>query len=440
MKWYVNVGGRLIACSLIIVIGLGGMFLLSSLKKEPAAAEIKEHSLKVETLPLHPEDVPVLITGYGEVRALDTVKISAQVAGIITEIHPKLEVGGIIPKDEVLFRIDARDYQAQLDQAASQMAQLENTILRLKKQYAIDQQRVETLQRSEKLANDEFERVKTLLEKDEVGTKSHVDQMEMAYNQMADQKDQLSQAVDLYPVRIKEAESALEGAKAMHDLAKVNLERTEVRAPFNARVKLVNVELGQLVSPGAAVLSLANDAVLEISVPLDSRDARTWLQFAEKAASDGVNELAWFGSLEPVTCKVQWTESNEDHYWEGKLHRVEELDQETRTVTVAIRLDGNNTSAGGEGLPLVEGMFCRVEIPGTLMKQVYRIPRWAINFDSEVYVAKGDRLEIRKVEALRTQGEETFVAGGVQPGESIITTRLVNPFPNSLLEVLNKPE
>src|SRR5690606_38327675 len=137
--------------------------------------------------------------------------------------------------------------------------------------------------------------------------------------------DQMSQAIDLYPIRIKEAESGLDAARAMLELATVNLERTEVRAPFEARVKSVNVEAGQFLSPGAPVLSLADDSTLELSVPLDSQDARKWLRFTQASDARTSADLAWFGELEPVTCKIQWTEAPDGQYWEGRLHRVETL-------------------------------------------------------------------------------------------------------------------
>ncbi len=68
------------------------------------------------------------------------------------------------------------------------------------------------------------------------------------------------------------------------------------------------------------------------------------------------------------------------------------------------------------------------------MRQVYRLPRWVVTYEGQVYVSQNKRLHIRDVEVIRTQGEETFVRGGLAPGDIVITTRLINPLPNTRLE------
>ena len=69
--------------------------------------------------------------------------------------------------------------------------QWRNTILRLRKQAAIDQERLKTLRRSQGLAEDEFERLKNLFDQDQVGTRSGVDAAERAANTARDQADQM---------------------------------------------------------------------------------------------------------------------------------------------------------------------------------------------------------------------------------------------------------
>ena len=80
-------------------------------------------------------------------------------------------------------------------------------------------------------------------------------------------------------------------------------------------------------------------------------------------------------------------------------------------------------------------MFCSVAIPGKIMKQVYRLPRWAVTYEGNTYVVRDDRLAIQSVEVIRNEGEETFVRGGLSPGEQVITTRLVNPLPNTRVRI-----
>lgn len=414
-----------------VVLGVVLKVVLTSFQTAPQQAETTEPILQVQVTQVHPEDVRVTITGCGEVRSLDVTAITAKVSGDIVTIHPRLEQGEVIPEGELLFRIDPQDYEVAKAQAEAQAEQLKSTISRLRQQHSIDRDRLETLGRTLELARSEFERDRALYEEDDVGTESMVNRSEISFNQTSDTYDQLAQMVALNPTRIREAESGLDAAKAGLKKAEINLARTEVRAPFNARIKEVHVEVGQYATPGGPLLTLANDSLLEISVPLDSRHVRSWMRFEETQAANGES---WFGKPEAVQCRITWTEETGGQCWLGTLNRVERFDQTTRTVTVAVRIGGEEAGAGGEGLPLVEGMFCAVEIPGKTMEQVYRLPRWAVSFEGLVYMAEDQRLKRRHVDIARNQDEDTFVSGGLEPGELVVTTRLVTPLPNTLLD------
>lgn len=423
---------RIVICALVLGAGLAGMLALASMKKPPAEAEQQERAIRVNVIQVRPEDATVTITGYGDVTALDVVDISPEVSGRIVEVHPRLENGEVIPSGEVLFRIDDRDYRASFEEAQATVSQWTQTILRLKKQLIMDRKRLKPLERSSELARDEFKRLQRLYEVDQVGTQSGVESAERTYNTAADQAAQMAEAVELYPVQIREAESNLAAARARMELAAVRLERCVVSAPFTGRVRDVAVESGQYVSPGSKAVTLANDSVLEIHMPMDSRDARKWLPFEKRSKGD----TAWFSQVPALDCNVRWTEAPDSHFWKGRLDRVVKFDPQTRTVTVAVRIPAEDAVKGGNGaLPLVEGMFCRVEIPGRSLSSVFRVPRFAVSFENTVYVADGDRLKTVWVEVVRIEGEDALIGDGLVEGDRVIVTRLVDPLENALLTV-----
>jgi len=144
-----------------------------------------------------------------------------------------------------------------------------------------------------------------------------------------------------------------------------------------------------------------------------------------------------------VSCRVAWTEDPGEHAWEGMVSRIEKFDRQSRTVIVAVQVQGDQVRVGTGQLPLAEGMFCSVEIPGKKMRQVYRIPRWAVTFNDRVFVAEEDpdhggvfRLADRAVEVVRTESETAYVGAGLNPGDRVIVTRLANPMRGALLDVV----
>ena len=135
-KPLVNILFRVGVCLAVIFLGVMGMSKLASLKKPPAESPVTERRLRVEILEAQPENVPVFITGYGEVRVLNEVAIAPEVSGKIVAVHPRLEAGEIIPAGDMLFEIDTINYQASFKEAKATVAQWQSTIHRLQKQSA----------------------------------------------------------------------------------------------------------------------------------------------------------------------------------------------------------------------------------------------------------------------------------------------------------------
>ncbi len=422
---------RILICAMILSVGIGGYIALAGLKKAPAEALNSERPLKVAVMKAFSEPIEIKMIGYGEARPLKEVKLSAEVAGQVVAIHPRLQVGQEVRQGDMLFQIDPRNYEVALTQARAEAVQLASVLARLKKQAAIDAERLKNLNRSRDLAADEFKRMRSLLDTHNVGTRSGVDRAEQAYNGASDQADQIAQAVSLYPLRINETESSMTAARARIQQAEINLQRCRVTAPFNGRIKSAAVEQGQYVAPGQALLTLADDTLLEIQVQLDSRDVREGLLFEN---TQDRSAGAWFDGLQKVACRIRWSEAADGQAWQGQLNRVVDFDPRTRTVTVAVRVSADE--ARQSGLPLVEGMFCTVEIPGRTLPRAFRVPQKALALDNTLYVVVDQRLKTVPVKVARSQGDTVFVVGGIQDGDTIITTRLVDPLEHALVDAV----
>ena len=423
---------RIIAeCIVVLLGGVAALAGLSRLRQEPVTVRPREQAIRVEAIEVHPEAVPVIITGYGPAHALNVVTIMPEVSGSVIEVHPRLEVGGIIPKGEILFAIDPRTYDAQVADGEATIEQLHSSIEGMKLRHQMDRDRLKTLERTQVLARTDFERMKDLFEIDRVGAKAGVELAEQAFNMAKDQVDRMAQELKLYPGQLKEANSRLASAEARLEQGRIAVERTRVAAPFDARIKAAMIESGQYVAPGTPVLILADDSIIEISVPLDSREARRWLQFDDERKAD----TAWFSGLKPVECTVRWTEDDR-HSWVSVLHRVEQFDEQTRTLTVAVRMKAEQAvSTDSDALPLVDGMFCEVAIPGRVMEPVFRLPRTAVSFNNTVCLSKDNRLHTVEVVVGHEEEGDAFVSEGLDDGDLVVVTRLANPQENSLLDV-----
>jgi multidrug efflux system membrane fusion protein len=374
---------RIFLCLLILGAGFGGFLVLKNMKKPPLQVEGEERALPVQVVQVQSDQVPVVVSGYGEIKSRSMVPLSAEVAGRITSVHRDLQDGAVIKKGEVLCTINDQDFRLEL---------------------ATAQTRLQSLSRDLELARKEFSRVSGLYNKNKVGTLSSVEKAERSVNGIVNQLSQVQQAMEL---------------------AKLRLERCVIRAPFTGRITGLDVEVDEYVTPGRKLLTIVDDTDLEVEVSLDSRDGVNWLRF--KPRSDG---SSWFGLPEETDCTVTWTE-REDVQGEGRLDRVVRFDPATRTLVVAVRLEPGNTSS----FPLVQGMFCRIDIVGRPLDKVFVLPRQAVTYEGNVHVVIDSRLHTRKVEVVRVQDNKALITGGLQEGETVIITRLENPLENALVRI-----
>ena len=117
---------RLIAVGIILTVLIGGMaiarYLINSTPKAKRKPPIKMQTL-VKTTTLAPVSTRVKIKALGIVSPAREVNLQSQVSGRTTYLHPALEPGGIIKKDEVVVRIEDIDYRLNLQHKRNILAQ-----------------------------------------------------------------------------------------------------------------------------------------------------------------------------------------------------------------------------------------------------------------------------------------------------------------------------
>jgi multidrug efflux pump subunit AcrA (membrane-fusion protein) len=355
-------------------------------------------------------------------------RIAPEVEGRVTSIHPRLEVGEIIEKGDILFRMDSSDYETARDEAAAEVAALQYKIEWSRKQGEKDAQRLATLCRNLVLARADVERMEGLYRNRTVSRKA-VDEKERALNQVKEAVETLEGQMAVLPFQIGERESLLKAARARLESARKKIQRCELRAPFRGRIKEVRLEQGHILSKGETCITLADDSVMELLVPLNPERAERLLR-AQRAGGSIENGMARF------PCRITSTLGNDRLSWRGFVHRIVKFDPDSRTLVVAVRMEDENAKARGpHDLPPLEGMFCRVEIPVEKLEQVYRLPREAVTDDDRVFIARDQRLTSRPVHVVFREGDVVFVDSGLAPEDQVVITRLTHPVEESPLRV-----
>jgi len=351
------------------LVGLGFLSILltaSGCKKKSAPMQ---PPLPVNVVTAVEKEVNEWDEFTGRLEAVESVEIRPRVSGYITEI--RFQAGAIIKKDDVLYVIDPRPYQADFDRAAAEL---------------------ERMRAQEKLAQIELDRAKELRAKNTISASEF------------DQKAATYQAA---------------GAEAAKNAAALNLEFTRVKSPIDGRVSDARITLGNLVQPGPGPESVLTTVV---SVdPIYSRvdaDENAVLKYV-KLSGEGKRVSARTAKI-PAFVEL----GNEtDFPHEGVIDFVDNrLDPGTGTIRARIVLKNWNPSF------ITPGFFTRVRVAGATPYRAALIPDKVISSQQGLkyaFVVKPDNtIERRTLETASTFEGKRIVKNGLKDGEKVVSTRL----------------
>jgi RND family efflux transporter MFP subunit len=295
----------------------------------------------------------------GHVDATETVELRARVSGHLDAVH--FQAGQLVNKGDLLFTIDPRWYKAQYDLAEARSA---------------------VAQREAKRADD-------LLAGAAIS----------------------SEDAEARRARAAEARAALE-------VAKLDLEHTQVRSPIAGRVSRALVTPGNLVSgtPGNATLLMTIVTTGEAYVYADIDEA-TFLKFSRLARENG---LAMEGGRVPVDLQLADENNFPRHgYIESSDNRMN-----PNTGSLTLRMVFPNTDQA-----LLPGLYARVRVPVGRPQPTLLISERAIGTDQSqkfvLAVAKDHTANYRSVKLGGTiDGGKRIVRAGLQAGDQVIVNGL----------------
>lgn len=221
---------------LLPLIILGSLLLIAIvIKLNPPAAPQQRSAggpaMVVETLSVEPRDYSVALESYGIIQPRTRSILSAQVEGQIVGLNPNLRDGGFFERGDVLMTIDSRDYAADELVAEATLADARQML-------------AEAEARSNQ-AREDWERL---------GNEGEIPDLVLRVPQL-----------EAARARVLSAESSLQKAR-------LDLERTQIRAPFAGRVLTKFVDLGQVVSRNTQLAEIFATDIVEIRLPIRNRD------------------------------------------------------------------------------------------------------------------------------------------------------------------------
>jgi RND family efflux transporter MFP subunit len=331
----------------------------------------------VRAVRVAPQPVRYEVSAQGTVVPRTQSDLVPQVSGEVVWVSPALVSGGFFAAGEPLVRIDRGDYEAALERARAAVARAESEFAR---------------------ARTERQRQGELAERS-VASQARIDDAENAF------------AV---------AEAELRQARAELEQAQRDLERTELRAPFEGRVREKSVDVGQFVNRGSPIAKLYAVDYAEVRLPVPDRELSYLdLDLRPRSGSDGD------GAATGPEVRLHAEFAGRQQTWSGQVVRTEgEIDPRSRMVNVVARVE----QPYGADPPLAVGLFVSAEIVGRRVEDAYVLPRSALREDEQgrrvLVVDDSDQLRFRRVEVLRAERDQVVIGAGLAPGERVVVSPL----------------
>lgn len=416
-----------------VLIGLGIFVYQKKNSSKPVHMPIKERATTVRTIHVPQTTVfpQTMATGY--VQPGQVWQAIAQVSGKVVTLHPRLKQGVLINADEILVKLDPSDYELAIAYAETEIESVNVQLAQVDVHEGNDKASLAIERRALKIARDELQRKQKLLD---FGSLSPSDVEKEQRNVLVQQQrvQVLLNSINLYPVDRRRLKTDLAKLETQVATAKLNLERTTIRMPFNGRIASVNIEYQEFVGLGRVmvVADSINTAEVRVQMPM----ARLANLVQSDVVVDAENaDYAEIGKLIGLTASVQLQQNDDLIEWDAKVVRVgHELDPRTRTVDIIIEVDKPyGRIQPGKRPPLVKGLFVDVRLSGRPQMDSIVIPLNALH-DRQVYVFSAEnRMQRRNVIPGIRGSDYVIVKEGLRPDERIVISDLVPAIDGMLL-------
>ncbi len=403
----------------LVALGIGSLFYLGKAEPEQISVGGSDEASKVARLPIVETGTCLPFDGEssldidlnGVVVPFREVTVAAEVAGRISEKSDLCEPGRFVQAGDLLFKIDPRDYQLEVDRLARLRDQEYAQLREWEQEVANSQKSLELAEQDVVLQEKEIQRLEKLPEG--FASAAELDQARRARLVSANQRQVQQNQLDLLNARKRRLDLSQQLASTQLEQAKLNLARTEIRAPLNGVIISENAETESFVQKGATLCTIEDTTKVEVKCNVRMDQLMTILDQEQLPTSMPLpGKLSGYALPQTPVSILYRIAGREDlvFQWEGHLSRYDGigLDPQSRTVPCRITVDDpqnfliagkQSSSDGGAASPLVRGMFVEAKIHTKPNRNLLLIPKLALKPGNILWKFREDREVLREMES-----------------------------------------
>jgi membrane fusion protein (multidrug efflux system) len=358
--------------------------LITGCGKDSRVAATPSTSVAVDVVRVRQGDVPLAGDWVGSLDGFVNAQIQPQVSGYL--VQQAYHEGSRVAKDQILFQIDRRPFQAVVNQAEAQVDQAKGQLAQAKAQQSLAQI---NLKRDTPLAQARA----------------------IAQSQLDTEKQQAEQG----DAAVISAEAAVKAAEAALATANLNLGFTEVRSLVSGIAGQATMQVGSLVNSQSVLTSVSTLDPIKVYFSISDAD---YLILVERAKSTGNSLLSGKSTL-PLTLTLAGGKA-----WPHAGHIVF-VDRQVNQQTGAIRIAASFPNPGNVLRP---GQFGRVTAETEIRQNAILVPQLAVQElqgNKQVYVAGPDnKAHIVNVTLGPQVGSDWIVTSGLRAEQRVITSNV----------------
>jgi membrane fusion protein, multidrug efflux system len=347
---------------------------------------------EVVVVQVEQKDVPIWKEWIGTLDGLVNAQIRPQVTGYL--LRQTYTDGAFVKKGQLLFEIDARTFQAALDQAKGQLANAEGQLA--------------TAQANQVKAENDVTRY-TPLAKEQAIPQQDLDN--------AIQANQAAQA------QVQAARAGVEAAKAKVASAQLDVGFTKVVSLIDGIAGIAQAQIGDLVSSSTLLTTVSTVDPIKVYFPVSERE---YLEYVKENPNAAKRPAA-----EPQT-QLQLVLADGSVYPQKGIFSFADRQVDVKTGT--LRLQGNFPNPGNILRP---GQYARIRAVTKTVKGALLVPQKAVselqgNYQVAV-VGSDNKVQIRPVKVGERVGTDWIIENGLKPGDRVVAEGIQQVQPGAIV-------